>query len=112
MGQFKNPEEKSKNKLNEIFSSGTADNICDALIAMAFYEEDWKWSQDHCLYFLDHNNSDVRGVAATCLGHIARIHNCLEREKVETILRDHLKDEEISGQVQEALDGIDFFLKN
>lgn len=110
MAEYKEPEQKSREELLQRFSSGNSNEICDALISMAFYDNDWKWSQDQCLYFLEHTDPDVRGVAASCLGHIARIHNNLDRELVENALTTHLKDKNISGKVQDALDDIQMFM--
>ena len=71
--------------------------ICFALLSMAFYEADWKWAQGQCLHFLEHSDVNVRAMAVTSLGHIARIHRNLEREIVEKALSKHLNDEKISG---------------
>jgi hypothetical protein len=108
--KFKNPDPMNREELLQKFSSGDSDEICDALISMAFYDDDWKWSQDQCLHFLESSDIDVRGIAATCLGHIARIHESLDRELVENALSRHLKDGKISGQVQAALSDIKMFL--
>jgi hypothetical protein len=110
MAKFKNPEEMTRQQLTKAFASGKKDEICDALIAMAFYDEDWKWSQTQCLHFLSHSDPDVRGVAASCLGHIARIHHQLDQEIVESTLKQHLQDKLIAARVQDALDDIEFFL--
>ena len=108
---FKNPEELNRKELLKKFSSGDSDEICEALISMAFDEEDWQWAQNQCLYFLESPDSGVRGIAATCLGHVARYHRKLDRELVEEALSKHLDDKEIFGQVDEALDDIKFYLE-
>jgi hypothetical protein len=51
--KFKNPDQMNREELLQIFSSGSSDEICDALISMAFYDDDWKWSQGQCLHFID-----------------------------------------------------------
>ncbi|MBA2367845.1 MAG: hypothetical protein H0V82_02335 [Candidatus Protochlamydia sp.] len=107
---YEEPKEVNRNEVLKKFSSGESNEICNALVSMAFYDEDWKWSQDQCLNFLEHSDSNVRGVAATCLGHIARIHQFIERERVENALTLHLKDKEISGTVMNALSDIKMFV--
>ncbi len=111
MAEHKNPSRISRDEAEKIFSTGTNDEICDALLAIAFYDEDWKWAQTQCLLFLNHTSPDISGLAATCLGHIARIHHKLDKELVITALMGRLKDPKISGQVQDALDDIEMFLQ-
>ncbi|WP_167080781.1 hypothetical protein [Massilia aquatica] len=52
---------------------------------------------------------NIAGVSATCLGHIARIHRKLEKEKVIAALRMKLDRSEIAGVVEDALDDISTF---
>ena len=110
MAEYKDPEPINREELLQKFSSENNNEICDGLLSMAFYEDDWKWAQDQCLYFLEHSDEDVKGVAVTCLGHIARIHHSLDRELVENALSKHLKDKNISGIVQDTLDDIQIFM--
>jgi len=48
--------------------------MCDALVGIAFCEEDWQWAQNKFMEYLENNDPVLKGLAATCLGHIARIH--------------------------------------
>jgi len=98
----------AKSEAEQIFASDQADNICDAMVGIAFFEQDWKWAQDKCLSFLESTNTDVSRLAATCLGHIARIHHKIEK-KVIAALRSRLNDANIAGQVEDALDDIEQF---
>ena len=107
---YEEPKKVNREEILKKFASGRSNDICDALVSMAVYEDGWKWCQDQCLYFLDHSDPNVRGVAATCLGHIARIHQSLERERVVNALLLHLNDKEISGIVADALDDIKMFI--
>lgn len=50
------------------------------------------------------------GLAATCLGHIARVHGRLDEDKVVVALRERLSDKEIVGRVVDALEDIEMFL--
>lgn len=112
MAEHRNPHRISRREAEKVFTTGSSDKICDALLAISLYDEDWRWSQTECLHFLNHTNPDISGLAATCLGHIARIHHKLDRELVTTALLNKLKDPKISGRVQDALDDIEIFLKN
>lgn len=110
MAKYQEPSRISRNEAIKIFTAGSNTEICDALLAIAFYDEDWRWSQEQCLYFLNHSDPDVSGLAATCLGHIARIHHKLDRELVTAALKKRLHDPKISGCVKNALDDIEMFL--
>jgi hypothetical protein len=99
----------SKEAAASAFESGDPEKICWALLAIAFHETDWRWAQDKCLDFLLSDNPEVSGLAATCLGHIARIHRSLDRDKVIAALRARLSDKDIRGQVEDALDDIEMF---
>ena len=111
MAENKNPERISKEEASKIFSTGTNDEICDALLSVVLYDEDWRWTQTQCLHFLNHKNSDVSGLAASCLGHIARIHHKLDKQIVIKALKSRLSDQSIAGRVQDALDDIEIFLE-
>lgn len=110
MAEHKNPSTISRDEALKIFSKGSSDEICDALLAVVLHDHDWKWSQTQCLNFLTHENSDISGLAATCLGHIARIHHKLDKELVVNALKNRLNDTKISGRIQDALDDIEIFL--
>ncbi|WP_235592546.1 hypothetical protein, partial [Pseudomonas syringae] len=60
---------------------------------------------------LESSNPDIRGLSATCLGHVARIHQKLDKVRVITAFRDHLNDSAISGWIEGALSDIDTFVK-
>ncbi|MBC3879964.1 hypothetical protein H8K35_06495 [Undibacterium sp. LX40W] len=99
--------------LNAAFLSKDPQVICDALVTMAFYEADWNWAQEKCLSFLKSSDIQVAGLAATCLGHIARIHRRLDKERVLIALRDaSLNTPFIAGKVEDALDDIDTFIQD
>lgn len=81
--------------------------VRDAMVSMAFYETDWRLAQDKFLELLEVES--VRGLAATCLGHVARIHEQIDHEKVWPALLRHRHDPLLHGQVDDALDDIDMF---
>jgi hypothetical protein len=86
-------------------------DILDALLSAAYHDPDWRWVQERCLEFLDHNDRSVRGLSATCLGHLARIHKQLDLELVLPRLATLKNDPEIGPSVQDALDDIKFYLR-
>jgi hypothetical protein len=107
---YSTPPHLSHQEAERLFASGTSAEICDSLVSVALNDEDWRWSQTQCLKFLEHRDINVRGLAATCLGHIARIHRNLDRELVIKALQQRLQEPEISAQVEDALQDIEMFL--
>jgi hypothetical protein len=100
----------SRKQAETAFSSELVMEICDALLSVTYYNPDWKWVQTQCIFFCKHSNSDIRGLAATCIGHLARIHSVLDIESAMMILHELLEDSEVSGRAQDALDDIKIFL--
>lgn len=94
---------------NEL-ASGDVKRVCGALLSVAFQEPDWQWAQEKFLALLESESPDVRGLSATCLGHIARIHGKLDKGRVVAALNSHLDDKAILGQIEDALDDIAMFV--
>jgi hypothetical protein len=69
-------------ELEVLLESGKQSAIIEALLIAAYYDPDWRWVQGVCLRFLDDTDVWVKTNAATCLGHIARIHKNLDLELV------------------------------
>jgi len=100
----------SISEAEDVFSSGDPARIATALVSIAFYESDWKWAQDKCLEHLFHSDEDISGLAATCLGHIARVHGKLEKAKVLNALKRWLSCLPIVGRIEDALQDIDMYI--
>jgi hypothetical protein len=94
----------------EAFASGDATLICDALVRLAYYEQDWRWVQAHCLSFLKHEDRAIAATSATCLGHLARRHRTLDLALVLPALDRLRHDPEIGGRIEDALDDIRMFI--
>lgn len=110
MLKFENIQPLSRESAMEAFASGDSKRICDALVAIAFYEGDWQWVQGICLLFLENVNPDICSVAAICLGHIARIHRKIDKNIVIPAIRRKMMNEKIKGILQDALDDIETFI--
>ena len=107
---YKEPEPIPRDDASRVFATGSPDEICDALTGVTFHDPDWHWVQDRCLEFLSHENSYVRGLAATCLGHTARIHRAVDQDVVVPALQRLRADPQVGGRAEDALDDIRMFL--
>ena len=103
--------QRDREELEILLRSGDEQNLQNALLSAAFYDPEWKWVQSQCLAFTRHSDHSVRRVAATCLGHIARIHRQLDLDLVLQRLAEMKADPLVSAGVDDALDDIRFYLK-
>ncbi len=110
MNKFSEVKPISRELASIYFASGEAKQICEALVSIAFYEKDWKWAQETFLNYLESSDPCVAGLSATCLGHLARANGILDKERVVEALSQHLKDWNIVGQVQDAMDDVEQFV--
>lgn len=109
--QYKDVDIITKDEALKIIEEGSVLKICDALLGVVLHSSDWKWCQNQCLNLLNHQNIEVQSLAATCLGHIARIHKKIDKPLVIKVLNAKLKDPLVSGAAQDALDDIEIFIQ-
>lgn len=92
------------------FATAKSFDICDALVRITYNEPDWRWAQECCLRFAEHPDSGIRRVAANCIGALARIHKCLDLDKVFPVLRKLLTYKNTVGYAEDALSDIQIFM--
>jgi hypothetical protein len=97
----------SRSEALSAFSGGDVPAIADALVRVAFHDEDWRWAQARCLEFVSNDDATLRGVAATCLGHVARIHRRIDLDAVMPAINVLMNDPENAGRARDALDDIE-----
>lgn len=105
-----NSEPKTRKELEFNFASKDINLIAEGLVSLSLYEKDWQWAQNICLHFLDSDDPNISGLAAISLGHIARIHRKLDKDRVKSALENKMNNPLIAGRVQDALDDIEIYL--
>lgn len=110
MSLYDEVQQISRDEAVNALASEDPSRVCRALVAIAFHDDDWRWVQETCLVYLLSRDPQISGVAATCLGHVARIHNILDKEKVLSALRARASDPEISGRISDAIDDVEMFV--
>jgi hypothetical protein len=95
------------------FTRDPLETIFDVLVWITYYHSDWRWVQDWCLYFTEHSNPYLRGLAATCLADLVRLHMGLDTRKVIPSLQQLLNDSDVEVRelAEEALRDINTELK-
>jgi HEAT repeat len=101
----------NRSMIEDLFAHGSDDEICETLVDIALSEpDDGAWVQDKCLEMSRHPSWPVRAIAATCLGHLARIHGTLDLTKALPRLRDLQSDPRTAGHAENALADIARFI--
>lgn len=103
--------EYSQAEIIKLLRSTDEEVVSQALLYMTFNIQDADWIQKTCLEFISTNENDsMRGLAITCLGHVARIHGKINEEHTVPALMLYLENESLSQRAQNALDDIEIFV--
>jgi hypothetical protein len=99
-------------EITHAFQSGDIPVMCRTLVTLSLADSDWRKVQTYCLEFLEYHDDGVRMVAATCIGHLARIHKQLDLDLVLPALYRHQSDpgRYVAGTVDNALSCIERFM--
>jgi hypothetical protein len=92
--KYETIEPISRDQAERLLAKDDRETICRTLVRVATFESDRHWAQSQCLRFASHKDSFVRGVAATCLGHLARIHKAIDEDEVIPAVRLLLQDDD------------------
>src|ERR1700753_1116504 len=101
------PDYDRNTALDEI-ASGVPERIVNALLALAFSDTDWRWTQDLCMSFVDSPDDNIRGIAILCLSYVARFRRMLDTETAIPIAIAALDDpsDYVRGNADYALEDI------
>jgi hypothetical protein len=85
--KYESVPQMSQAELADALESNDPERIRSALYSASWYEEDWRWTQNYCLRYLQHDDPQVRWAAALSLGYIAQFHRHLDLDLVLPALR-------------------------
>ncbi len=91
--------------------SGDAERVSCALVRLALHEPDRAFVEDVLAIHLQAPDAWVRGVAATCVGHVARVHRAVDAPRLVPLLRRLSADARTAGRVEDALSDIEMFTR-
>ena len=101
---------RTREEIVSSLSSGSSQEIRDALISAAYWDEDWRWAEQQLVNFSVHHDDLVLWAVIAGVGFIAAFHGEITKETVLPILN-RLKDRPaLSGDVEETLAEIDHFV--
>lgn len=110
--KYEQIEPIDRHQAEKLLASNRRDAICRTLVSVATFDSDRRWAQAQCLKFARHDDPFVRGVAATCLGHLARIHGAIDEDEVVPVVCELLRDKDpgTRGKAQDTLSDFSIFL--
>ncbi|MCC4607776.1 hypothetical protein LL967_07815 [Xanthomonas campestris pv. zinniae] len=97
--------------LEEKLSSSDRDVVATTMLYISHNISENPWTQEKLISLLGNRDADIRGLALTCLGHVARISGKINSDLVFPVLKKMLLDESLGGRAQDALDDIEMFVK-
>jgi hypothetical protein len=110
--RYQGPEDIDRDEFLAVLRSEAAPvEIAQAMVSAAFRIDDWRWLEDRFVELLSHDDPGLRGTAAMCLGHVARIHGHLHIARVRPLVEELLQVQSTSGKAEDALEDIDAFAK-
>ncbi|WP_231952142.1 hypothetical protein [Achromobacter sp. MFA1 R4] len=102
----------TKSEIERLLGSTDRSVVADALLNLCFNSDDPEWILDKCIQAIkDGGDDEIKGLAITCIGHVARMHKRIDRNRVMPILDRELDNPVLSGRAQDALDDIDQFVE-
>jgi hypothetical protein len=108
---FHNPPPAGPAEVRAALDRGELLEALNAMVGAALYGDgDWKELQELYLGVLEHEDRQVRLLAATCLGHLARVYGRLDEKRVVSALRRFAAASPDSGTASTALEDIEQFL--
>jgi hypothetical protein len=109
MNTYQELEPIDRDKAVSMLASSDPYAVNEAILRLALYDPDGAWVTDRALELLQSPNANIRMVAATALGHVARIHRTIDRERVIPALQRLRDNPETVGRAEDALDDIAIF---
>lgn len=109
--EYRDPGTGGREELLAAIEKDDAQELCEAMIAAALNVDDWEWLQDEFVERLHHPDINVRAIAATSLGHVARIHGRLDVARVRPLLEELRQHQKTRGFADTALEDIEMFAR-
>lgn len=107
------PNKLSLTELESLLKSDNEQELIEALMYAVFNIDEPRWIQEKCHELIYSDKSlNTKGLAITCLGHVARIHGTIDKNITIPLLIKLSKDHNLSGRASDALDDIEQFVKN
>ena len=105
---------RSRKEIIALLSSGSRNEIRDALISASYWDKDWKWALQQLWKFAEHGDDLVLWAVATGVGFIAAFNGEIDEHEAQSILT-RLKanaNPAVAAAAEEAEADIEHFVGN
>jgi hypothetical protein len=107
--KYENPTMYPRAEVERIFASGTPEEIRTALVGSILGGAPRDWAERECIRLAASADSSLRQIAATCVGHVARIHGQVDVATVVPVLLALQQDLDTAPQASDAIDDLVMF---
>lgn len=108
---FYNPPQATPTDVRAALDREDIYAAANAMVGCVLYAGgDWRELQELYLGLLDHGDRQVEALAATCLGHLARVYRHLDEERVVDALRQVSLKPHVRATAANALSDIRIFM--
>lgn len=91
-------------------SGDSVSDAVEAVLSLALQDPDRDWLEELLISTIETSrDAQVRAIAVVSLGHVARIHRSVTRDRVVPVLNRLLDDPELGSRAANALEDIDIF---
>jgi hypothetical protein len=105
--RYEDPQWLPHDEADAIFAGADEAAICNALAGAALYDADAAWVESWCVRLGGSRSDDVRGLAATSLGHVARRFGADSLDLLNRLQGDPA----VRGRADDALDDVRMFTR-
>ena len=102
---------RARDSIKNSLLTGKPDEIHDALLSAAYWEDDWRWAQEQLVSFAQHENDRVLWAVALGLGYIAAFQGEIDEEVVLPALARLKTRPELLAVVEETEEEIEHFVR-
>jgi hypothetical protein len=111
MGEGADSAWSSRSRMFDALRSGDVESATDTLLSLTCHEPDSEWTQRVLLDCLRSDvDPQVRALAVTCFGHVARLTGNIRLDVVE-VLHGLVNDPVLGGRAEDALDDVSSFVQ-
>ena len=101
--------DQARQNLMKTLSNKETSHICQAIVDATHVVSDYEWLVEQLLELTKHSDIEVRRVAVTCIGHLARLHRARDKKLLLEILEPLQYQSDIAGRVSDAIDDVNMF---
>ncbi len=109
--RYHSPDYPDLATAKSVLTGGDGRRVAEVLTGLALHHTNRRWIEAEAVRLAGHSDPKVRMVAATALGHLARRFGKIDEETVLPALRRLLKDPQVRGRAEDAMDDIAMFCR-